>query len=216
MSLSRKSLSQILWLANDDLVQASLNHPFVQGIGNGSLPPSQFAYYVGQDAFFLEAFARAYSIAAAKAPDWQGFKVFHDLATGVLDELALHESYAKTWNVDLSSVQPGSATRQYTDFLLATAWGQPIGVTAVAMSPCMRLYAYLGQQLAAQNQATNIAPHAYTDWIQTYSSEDFEPLAQQLEALVEQYAEDTALVRSTYRYAMVCERDFFAAAWNHQ
>ena len=209
------SLSQELWLANQDLVQASLEHPFVQGIGDGSLSQALFSYYVGQDAFFLEAFARAYSIAAAKAPDWQGFKVFHELAKGVLDELALHESYAQSWSVDLSVVQPGSATRQYTDFLLATAWSQPIGVTAVAMSPCMRLYAYLGQQLAQQVKKDNQGTHAYTDWINTYSSDEFEPLAQQLEALVEQYAEDSSLVRSTYRYAMVCERDFFEAAWRH-
>ncbi|MEM9213518.1 MAG: TenA family protein [Cyanobacteria bacterium P01_F01_bin.150] len=207
------SLSQELWLANQDLIQASLGHPFVQGIGEGSLPQLQFAYYVGQDAFFLEAFARAYSIAAAKAPDWNGFKVFHELAQGVLEELVLHERYAQSWEVNLSAIQPGSATRQYTDFLLVTAWSQPIGVTAVAMSPCMRLYAYLGQQLAQQVEQNNWSPHAYTDWINTYSGDEFAPLVQQLESLVEQYAEDTELVRSTYRYAMVCERDFFDAAW---
>ena len=203
------SLSQQLWVANQDLVQASLNHPFVQGIGNGSLPPEKFAYYVGQDAFFLEAFARAYSIAAAKAPDWQSFQVFHELATGVLQELTLHQSYAQTWDVDLATVQPSTATRQYTDFLLATAWSQTVGITAVAMSPCMRLYAYLAQQLATDG----IPQHRYTNWITTYSSDEFAPLVQQLEALVEQYADDTEVTRSTYRYAMVCERDFFEAAW---
>lgn len=203
------SLSEQLWIANQDLVKASLNHPFVQGIGDGSLPPERFAYYVGQDAFFLESFARAYSLAAAKAPDWPGFQVFHELAAGVLQELTLHQSYAQTWNVDLNAVHPGMATRQYTDFLLATAWSQPVGITAVAMSPCMRLYGYLGQQLAAKE----IPQHPYTDWITTYSSEDFAPLVQQLESLVEQYAEDTALTRSTYRHAMICERDFFEAAW---
>ena len=205
------SLSQQLWTANQDLVQASLNHPFVQGIGDGSLPKERFAYYVGQDAFFLEAFARAYSIAAAKAPDWESFKTFHDLATGVLEELNLHAHYAQSWNVDIKSVQPGTATRQYTDFLLATAWSSPIGTIAIAMSPCMRLYAYIGQKLAEPG----IPEHLYTDWIRTYSGDEFSPLVQQLEALVEQYAQDTPLNRSAYRYAMVCERDFFQAAWTH-
>ncbi|MEM9980411.1 MAG: TenA family protein, partial [Cyanobacteria bacterium P01_D01_bin.2] len=108
-----------------------------------------------------------------------------------------------------TAVSPGTATRQYTDFLLATAWSQPIGVTAVAMAPCMRLYAYLGQQLAR----TGIPKHAYRDWIITYSSDQFEPLAIQLETIVDTYAEDSEVVQSTYRYAMVCERDFFEAAW---
>jgi thiaminase (transcriptional activator TenA) len=203
------SLSQTLWQANLDLAEASRQCPFVQGIGDGSLAREKFAYYVGQDAFFLEAFARAYSVAAAKAPTWQGFQTFHGLAEGVLQELKLHQHYAQTWQVDLATITPGTATRRYTDFLMATAWSQPVGVTAVAMSPCMRLYAYLGQTLATDG----IPTHAYTDWIATYSSDDFEPLAQQLEVLVDEHSTDTALIRSTYRYAMACELDFFQAAW---
>lgn len=206
------ALSSKLWQQHLDLANDSLAHPFVQGIADGTLPNATFAYYVGQDAFFLEAFARAYSIAAAKAPTWQSFNVFHDLAAGVLTELKLHQNYAKTWHVDLAQVSPGTATRQYTDFLLATAWSQSIGVTAVAMSPCMRLYAYLGQQLAQGG----IPDHAYGDWIATYSSDEFEPLAAQLEAIVDDYAEESELIRSTYRYAMVCERDFFQAAWRYR
>jgi Putative transcription activator len=119
------TLAETLWQENQDLAIACLQHPFVQGIGDGSLDKAKFSHYVGQDAFFLEAFARAYSIAAAKAPDWRGFQVFHELAGGVLHELTLHEGYAAQWGVDLRSVQPGAATRRYTDFLLATAWSQP-------------------------------------------------------------------------------------------
>ena len=203
------SLSKNLWQANQDLAEASLRNPFVQGIGDGSLPKEKFAYYVGQDAFFLEAFARAYSIAAAKTPDWESFQMFHALANGVLQELNLHQGYAQSWQVDTTAVEPGRATRQYTDFLLATAWSQPVGITAVAMSPCMRLYAYLGQRLVKKG----IPSHDYADWIATYSSNEFEPLARQLEDLVDKYSPDTALTYSTYRYAMACERDFFQAAW---
>ncbi|NEP62783.1 MAG: TenA family protein, partial [Symploca sp. SIO2G7] len=192
------SLSATLWQQHLALANESLDHPFVQGIADGTLPKHTFAYYVGQDTFFLEAFARAYSIAAAKAPTWQIFNVFHDLAAGVLSELKLHQSYAKTWQVDLTQVNPSTATRQYTDFLMATAWSQTIGVTAVAMSPCMRLYAYLGQQLAQDG----IPDHTYKDWIVTYSSDEFEPLAAQLEAIVDGYATDTELIQATYRIAI--------------
>ncbi|MEM0980484.1 MAG: TenA family protein [Cyanobacteria bacterium P01_H01_bin.58] len=202
-------LSQRLWQANLDLAQASIQSSFVQGLYDGTLPHAKFAYYVGQDAFFLEAFARAYSIAAAKAPDWQGFKTFHTLAKGVLEELNLHAGYAEAWGVSLQDIEPGAATRRYTDFLLATAWSQGVGITAVAMSPCMRLYAYIGQSLAVQG----IPTHQYGDWVKTYSSDEFEPLAAGLEALVDQYSPDNEIVQTTFRYAMLCERDFFQAAW---
>lgn len=202
-------LSQRLWQANLDLAQASLQSPFVQGLYDGTLPHSKFAYYVGQDAFFLEAFARAYSIAAAKAPNWQGFNTFHTLAGGVLEELNLHAGYAEAWGVSLQDVQPSAATRRYTDFLLATAWSQAVGITAVAMSPCMRLYAYIGQSLAKQG----IPTHEYGDWVKTYSSDEFAPLAADLEALVDQYSPDNETAQTTFSYAMLCERDFFQAAW---
>ncbi len=203
------SLSRQLWQANQDLARASLEHPFVRGLASGDLSRDRFAHYVAQDAFFLEAFARAYSLAAAKAPDWEAFRAFHHLAGGVLEELRLHESYARQWGVDLASVRPSPATRRYTDFLLATAWTHDVGVIAAAMSPCMRLYAFLGQELAREG----VPDHAYADWIRTYSDPDFETLAGQLEDLADRYAQPTSLVRDTYRYAMLCERDFFEAAW---
>lgn len=198
-----------LWQANQDLSAACLQHPFVRGIADGSLPQNSFAYYVGQDAFFLGAFARAYSIAAAKAPDWEGFEIFHNLGGGVLEELRLHRGYAAKWGVNLEQTKPGIATRRYTDFLLATAWGSGVGLTAAAMTPCLRLYAFLGQQLAQPH----IPQHAFSDWISTYNSPEFEILAKQLEGSLDRYTEPTPEVAATYRYAMLCERDFFQAAW---
>jgi thiaminase/transcriptional activator TenA len=205
-------LAHHLWHSNHDLAIACRQHPFVEGIGDGTLPAETFAYYVGQDAFFLEAFARAYSIAAAKAPTWEAFQVFHQLADGVLAELNLHGSYAQEWGVNLSRVAPATATRHYTDFLLSTAWGQEPGATAVAMAPCLRLYAFLGQSLAQSAPP----PHRYSPWIETYSSDQFEPLAMQLEALIDTQAMDTPSNQAAYRYAMECELAFFEAAWQSQ
>ena len=203
------SLSHRLWRANTDLARACLDHPFVRGIGDGSLSRSRFAGYIGQDAFYLQAFARAYVLAAAKTPDWSGFRELHELAGGALRELELHHGVAAAWNLDLAAVTPGAATRRYTDFLLATAWGSETGITVAAMTPCMRLYAWLGQQLASQPRE----PHAYSDWILTYGSADFEQLAVRLERLLDRYAPDTGAVADIYRYAMQCEYDFFQAAW---
>jgi len=203
------SLSHQLWQASTDLAQACLDHPFVRGIGDGSLSRSRFAGYIGQDAFYLQAFARAYVIAAAKAPDWAGFRELHELAGGALQELELHHGLATAWNLDLTAVTPGAATRRYTDFLLATAWSAETGVTVAAMTPCMRLYAWLGQQLAGRQQE----PHAYSDWVVTYGSADFEQLAVRLERLLDRYAPDIPNVADAYRYAMQCEHDFFEAAY---
>ena len=209
MSTEIMTLSSDLWQANLGLARATLEHPFVRGIADGTLPREKFTYYISQDAFYVQAFTRAYTIAAARAPDWEGFRSFHALTDGALEELRLHEVYAAEWDVDLQAVEAGPATRRYTDFLLATAWGCDVGVTAAALSPCMRLYAFLGQELARGG----IPDHAYADWIRTYSSPQVESLVQQLERLLDRYASDTPSVLCAYHYAMLCERDFFQAAW---
>ena len=38
-------------------------HSSVRGIASGESAPATFAYYVGQDAAFLDAFCRAYALA---------------------------------------------------------------------------------------------------------------------------------------------------------
>ncbi len=203
------SLARSLWNDGAELAEACLRHPFVTGIGDGSLSRAAFAYYVGQDAFFLEAFARAYAIAAAKAPQRSQTQTLLDLAGGVLGELQLHGQYAAQWGLDLDRIEAGAATRRYVDFLLATAWGQPIGLTLAAMTPCMRLYAFLGAHLAA----FQCREHAYSEWVRTYSSAEFHGLAARLEDLLDACAEDDRATRAAYRYAMACELDFFQAAW---
>ncbi len=53
-------------------MQACLEHPFVRGIATGELKRDCFAFYVGQDAFFLESFARAYSITRMRGKTVRG------------------------------------------------------------------------------------------------------------------------------------------------
>lgn len=202
------TLSQKLWIRNQDVIRACTHCAFVRGLADGTLPRAAFAYYVGQDAFFLQAFARAYSLAAAKTTTTEDFALFHGLATGVLEELNLHGRYAEEWGLDLKAVGPGAATRRYTDFLLATAWSQgPIAIAA-AMVPCMRLYAHLGQELGR----AGVPDHAYGPWIATYGSEEFAALAQRLEGLLDRHGQPSLEIESAYRYAMDCELNFFEAA----
>ncbi len=207
-------LAAALWAANADLTQLALEHPFVRGLADGSLPRTTFAGYVQQDAFFLEAFARAYALALARCPDSRGLRDFFDLLAGALDELRLHASYAASWGVEVTEAVPAAATLAYTDFLLSTAALADIGETCAAMTPCMRLYAYLGVSLSSAGAATEHNP--YADWVRTYAAPEFQSLAARLEALLDRYAVDHERARWVYRRAMSLEVAFFAAAWSQE
>ncbi len=201
-----KGLARIVWTESADLARRALEHPFVVGLGAGTLPRSAFASYVAQDAYFLDSFARAYATAAAASPDRDGLVAFTRLQAGAIDELKLHVSYAARWGIDLERVRALPATRAYTEFLSAAAARRDPAVICAAMTPCMRLYAYLGQNLArgARSEA-----NAYSEWVATYSSAAFEDLAAELERLIDRYAAPTEAVRSAYRRAMELEIAFF-------
>lgn len=197
-----------LWHQSLELANACLKHPFVQGIASGRLERSCFQVYVAQDAFFLEAFTRAYALALAKSPDREGLLVFKDLLNGVFEELNLHKAYAASWGLDLAP-EPLPATSAYTDFLLSTAALEPVGHITAAMTPCMRLYAYLGQSLVDHVEPSS----PYKEWVETYASDDFEAMVCRLEGLLDDYDGDPARIARHYRTAMRLELAFFESAW---
>lgn len=206
--LVNPSLAGQLWAGNADLARRCLEHPFVQGLGQGSLPRAAFCAYVAQDAYFLESFARAYALAIAHSPDRNSLVAFSELLQGVLEELQLHAGYASRWGINLNTTTPLPATSAYTGFLLTTARRGDAGLISAAMTPCLRLYAWLGQQLRAQ---VGQPGHAYAEWIDTYADPAFEALAARLETLLNRLAQPTSAVEQTYRRAMELELAFFDA-----
>jgi thiaminase (transcriptional activator TenA) len=202
MSLSAQLLSE-----NADLAAEVLAHPFVRGIADGALPRDRFATYVAQDAFYLESFTRAYALALARSPDRSTLLALADLISGVREELGLHASYAASWGIDMADVTPLAATSAYAEFLLAIAATQDVGVICAAMTPCMRLYAWLGATLNPDLAGP------YEQWVRTYSDPEFERIARVLEGLLDALADDTPAVRNAYRRAMSLELEFFAAAF---
>ena len=189
------------------VAEKCLAHPFVQGIADGSLPRDRFVHYVGQDACFLDAFVRAYALALAKAPR-ADVAAWKSLLDGALDELGLHAGYAQQWGAELDPA-PAPATAAYVDFLLRVATLEPAGHAAAAMAPCMRLYAWLGQQLAPA--ASPASP--YREWVDTYADTGFDALAGEIERLVDRSEGDRAVMAEHFRTAMDLELRFFDAAW---
>ena len=203
------SLAARLWQDSGEQAAAARAHPFVRGLADGSLPLPVFQVYVAQDAVFLEGFARAYALALARSPDRATLEAFADLVTGVREELRLHEGYAQRWGAVTTGVQAAPATRAYLDFLLGTAALGGGARTCAALTPCMRLYAFLGGALAAAGEGLD---GPYGEWVRTYADPGFAELAERLEAMLDRFAPDPDAVRGDYRRAVELELAFFDAA----
>ena len=67
--MSKRSFYQEMRHASDPLWQAILAHPFVTGIGDGTLSRDRFEFFLKQDYVYLIDFSRVFALASAKS--WQ-------------------------------------------------------------------------------------------------------------------------------------------------
>ena len=167
------TFSAELWRAIEPVFAAILKHPFVRGLTDGSLPPEAFRFYAVQDALYLRDFARALSIAAARAPQDDWIIMFNEHAAGALKvERSLHESFFGEWGLTPESVAatpPAPTNQAYTSYLLAVAYGAPFHEAVAALLPCYWIYWEVGKALERAGSPNPL----YARWIGTYASEEF-------------------------------------------
>jgi thiaminase/transcriptional activator TenA len=205
-----------------DVWEAQHAHPFVRGIGDGTLPEPAFRFYIRQDYVFLIDYARLLALAAARAPRLEWMRRFGALAGSVLEsEMELHRSLAARWGVstaELEGERPAPATAAYCDFLLRTAALGDFGELAAAVAPCMWAYAEIGERLAAAGPPQHAG---YAEWIATYADPEFAALAGWARALVDGAAAETgdagrAQMTRAFLTSSEHELRFWEAAWRER
>src|SRR6266508_3121029 len=162
-----------LWRSIEPIYAAILRHPFVMGLTDGSLPRPSFQFYAVQDALYLREFARALSIAAARAPRAEGITLFNEHAAGALKvERALHEGFFREFGLaigDVASTPLAPTNLAYTSYLLAVAHAAPFHEAVAALLPCYWIYWEVGKALERSGSPDPL----YTRWIGTYASAEF-------------------------------------------
>lgn len=160
---------------------------FIRGLVEGSLPEQQFAYYLSQDAIYLNGYSRVLSRASAMAPTEEEQLFWARSAQQCLEvESELHRNWLSTRPVQS---ELGPVTKSYVDHLLASSLAGSYGVLVAAALPCFWLYAEVGATLHLEFQANGApAGHAYADWLRTYADEDFAAATRQAIAITERAA----------------------------
>jgi thiaminase/transcriptional activator TenA len=185
------SFSESLRREASPLWQKTFDHPFVRGIGDGTLPRGKFRYYLRQDYVFLIDYGRVLALALAKAGRLSTMRRLAELLKATLGtEMALHQAYAAEFGIsleDLERTQPAPTTQAYTRHLLCVAYGGEFADIAAALLPCQWGYAEVGARLAAQGRMEG---NPYAQWIRTYASPEFRALADWLRGVLDPLGEE--------------------------
>jgi thiaminase (transcriptional activator TenA) len=186
--LAKSGFTVELWSAIGPVYSRTLEHPFLKGLSDGTLPRARFRFYLLQDAQYLRAYSQALNVLAAKAPreEWA-----ITLSTHAVDALRterqLHESILRSYGVtekQMREAKVAPSNLAYTNHLLATAYQRPFGEALAAMLPCYWIYREVGKELKKRGSSN---PH-YRRWIQQYADPAYGQAVEQVLAMMNQEA----------------------------
>ena len=152
--------------------RAYIEHPFVAGLGDGTLPQAAFRHFLVQDYLFLTQFARAYALAAFKAQTLDEMRHASFALATILDvEMDLHVRFSERWGLtrsDLEQAGEARATIAYTRFVLDAGQRGDLLDLMTALAPCIVGYAEIGLALEA-TPAGRAEGNPYREWIAEYA-----------------------------------------------
>ena len=203
--------------------EACLRHPFVTGIGDGTLDMEKFRYFMLQDYLYLFDYARVFALGVVKARAPELMRVFAANVDAILGgEMKIHRAYMKRLDIteeQVFAVKPALANLSYTNYMLSVAQtGGPMEIVASILA-CSWSYAEIGQALAAIPGA---AEHLfYGEWIRGYASEEYAATNQTLIELMDSLAADAGEEQLAYLTDVFvnCSRyelGFWDMAWDVQ
>ncbi|MEM1318572.1 MAG: thiaminase II [Pseudomonadota bacterium] len=200
---------------------AYVRHPFVAGLGDGSLPLASFQDYLKQDYLFLIQFARAYALGVYKGRNLAEMRGALDGLKAILDvEMGLHVRLSDRWNVsaqELEQTVEKNGTIAYTRFVLDAGQAGDLLDLFTALAPCMIGYGEIGKCLAGAGADAHDA--TYGEWVREYASDEYQVVAQGARDNLDKLAETLLTearyprLRKLFAKASLLEADFWQMSW---
>jgi len=202
--------------------RAYTEHPFTDGLADGSLPESAFRHYLVQDYLFLIEFARAYALSIYKSPKLADMRESHAGLSAILDvEMNLHVKLCADWGLspsDLEEAAPAVEMLAYTRYVLDAGMRGDLLTLKVALAPCVIGYAEIATRLASRPNAL-AATNPYRGWIAEYAGAPYQEVAAKaqahLDGLADLYATAAreADLIDIFKEATRLEADFWEMGW---
>ena len=214
----REGFTGELWRSVEGIYGEVLDHPFLRGLTDGTLPGKCFEHYVSQDALYLRDYARALSLAAARSPSEDAIVMFDEHSAGAITvERSLHDGFLKEFGLPEDVVErtpPAPTTLAYTSYILRMASLGDYHEILAAVLPCYWIYREVGKTLMEHGSPKPI----YQKWIDTYGGEEFGALVEAVLDLTDRSSEGLsplAKARSVEAFVTTARYEwmFWDAAW---
>ena len=200
--------------------EASLNHPFVQGIANGTLPLEKFKFYMLHDAYYLKHYTKLLAMLAAKATEDEDVAYFLETANFIREaELELHRTTFKVLQVtdgDLERFEPAPAAYNYVSHMYQAFFLGTIAHAYAAILPCPWLYQEIGVALRKANPNDAL----YEQWIDLYASTEMVQTIAKQKAIMNRFAQmpgnDERELLAHFKRSCYYEWQFWEMSWTLQ
>lgn len=200
-----------------------MQHPFVNGLKDGTLPKEAFQFYLKQDYKFLINFSRAHALAAYKADQLEDIRDAAATVTALSDhEIKMHIKYCNEWGITKSALETtkeATANLAYTRFVLERGMAGDLLDLQVVLSPCIIGYAEIGSALASCSKTQRLK-NPYDRWIKMYSGDEYQVIGlaaiEKLDSLAARYGGDTRFndLAANFQIATQLEIDFWQMGWS--
>ena len=201
-----------------EIWEAYHEHPFVQGIADGSLEKEKFKYYMIQDYLYLIDYTKVFAIGAAKAKDLSAMKLFAGYTHAILDgEMDIHRAYMARLGITPEEAEHADVALDnlsYTSYMLRVAYEEGQAEVAAAILSCAVSYEVIARKIVEDHPEALNHPF-YGEWVSGYAAdayhEENQVLIDLMNRLSEGYSEEQ--LKHLEEIFMACSR-YEMAFWN--
>lgn len=168
-------LTQTLFESATDYFTGYFNHPFVKGIGDGTLDIEKFRFYMIQDYLYLLDYSKVFAQGVVKAKDEKTMRFFASQVNNILNgEMQIHHSYMNRLSItskDIEDTKPDLVNTSYTNYMLWVGCNEGLLELTISILACAYTYQLIGEELAKIDGSMD--HEFYGEWIKGYASPEY-------------------------------------------
>ena len=170
------STTDRLFAATEDIWEGYYQHPFVQGIKDGTLDHDKFRYYIIQDYLYLIDYAKVFAMGAVKAKDMDVMMMFASHCRNILAyEMSIHDGYMGKFGIsgeEIDSTPMDLLNSSYVSYMLRVGFEEGPAEILASILSCSISYEILAKRMVAERPSCVNDPF-YGEWIEEYAGEQY-------------------------------------------